>query len=53
MLFAYVREARKSLFRCSTHEETEVMAACSRDAETEVCDQSFFMDFVFVCGKVR
>ena len=38
---------------CITHEETEIMAICSCDAETDVHDRSFFMDFVFVCCKVE
>jgi len=46
-LFAYARGVWKYLFRCSTFEETEVMAVYSFDAETTVRDQSFFMDFVF------
>jgi len=35
---------------CSTHKEIEAMDICSRDTETVVRDQSFFMDFIFVCG---
>ena len=53
MLIAYARGVWKSLFLCSTHEETESMAVCLRDAETVICDRSFFMDFVFVCGEAR
>jgi len=33
--------------------DTEVMAVCLRDAEMVAHDRSFFMDFVFVCGKAR
>jgi len=33
LLFTYARGVRKSLFRCSTHEETEVMVVYSHNAE--------------------
>ena len=52
-LFAYARGVRKSLFRCSNHEETEVMAIWLCDAEIVVRDLSFFMNFIFVCGDTR
>ena len=41
----YARGIQKALFHCSAHEETEVMAVCSRDTETVIHDQSFFHGF--------
>jgi len=52
-LFTYARKGRKSLFCFSTHEEAEVMAVCSHDAEMVIHNQSVFMDFVFVCGEAK
>ena len=53
ILFAYLREIRKSLFHCSRLKDTRIMTLCLRHVETIVRNQSFFADFVSVRSEEK
>jgi len=53
ILFACSRGVRKSLFHCSSLNDTKIMTLCLRHIETIVRNRFFFTDFVSVHSEEK